>query len=211
LICRAGVASEVWCSCGVEIFASSFESSSSAVYVLVEVIIATCCSVQAYAIQVLAMLVQICTHAGEACVEMFALVWRHSEHPPSFGFFCRKQRLSTAASHKTVPIHRNCIEGRRVGYRVRARRCPVWRKSAAQSHSRSQVCSYTSSNAAQLCICLQAVLTGPWLLVSDCRSARSWSQSNISSWPGVDTNSKAGGATHGRFRAWQEHFRQFAW
>jgi hypothetical protein len=23
--------------------------------------------------------------------------------------------------------------------------------------------------------------------------------------PGVDTNSKAGGATHGRFRAWQAH------
>ena len=125
MICRAGVASEVWCSCGVEIFASSFESSSSAVYVLVEVIIATCCSVQAYAIQVLAMFVQICTHAGEACVEMFALVWRHSEHPPSFGFFCRKQRLSTAASHKTVPIHRSCILGRGVVYRVRAHRSPV--------------------------------------------------------------------------------------
>lgn len=63
-------------------------------------------------------------------------------------------------------------------------------RPSAHSHSLSQACSYTSSDAAQLCICLQAVLTGPWLLVSDCRFARSWSQATFEVRPGVDTNSK---------------------
>lgn len=95
---------------------------SSAVRGLVEVIIAIRCGVQAYAIRVLAKAVQICTHAGEACIEMFALVWRRIGHAPSLGlFFCREECLSTAASHKTVPIHRDCVQGRRVVYLSRAR------------------------------------------------------------------------------------------
>lgn len=63
---------------------------SSAVRGLVEVIIAIRCSVQAYAIRVLAKAVQIYTRAGEVRVKMFALVWRRVGHPPSFGFPCRK-------------------------------------------------------------------------------------------------------------------------
>ena len=83
---------------------------------------------------------------------------------------------------ETAPIHRSCIEGRRVVYRVRAQYLQ-FRMSFARSYSRSQACSYTSSNAAQHCKSAGDILTGPWLLVSDCRSARSWSQSNISSSP----------------------------
>ena len=50
---------------------------------------------------------------------------------------------------------------------------------------------------------------GCWLVIVD-RHGRGL-KATFQVRPGVDTNSKAGGATHGRFRAWQEHFRQFAW
>lgn len=97
---------------------------------------------------------------------------------------------SSAANNACPPPHpkrpfpsRGCIPVRGVVYRVRAHSGLQYRKSVAHSLSRSQACSYTSSNAAQHCKSAGGILTGPWLLVSDCRSARSWSQSNISSSP----------------------------
>ena len=199
-----------WCARGGGNFAEFFEEQSSAFHMLVEVLVAKGCGVQLCAVSVRAKSAQ-----DPNMQERHVLQWSYR-----YGAALDILHLldSSAANNACPPPHpkrpfpsRGCIPVRGVVYRVRAHTGLQYRKSVAHSLSRSQACSYTSSNAAQHCKSAGDILTGPWLLVSDCRSARSWSQSNISSWPGVDTNSKAGGATHGRFRAWQEHFRQFAW
>jgi len=139
----------------------------------------------------------------ETWIKMFVSVWRFIGHPPSF-WNLLPQSMPVRCHSASDFFHAEELYPRsqcRVS-RARTQWSRVVCRLSAHSHSRSQVCSYTSSNAAQLCICLQAVLTGPWLLVSYCRSARSWSQATFEVRPGVDTNSKAGGATHGRFCAW---------
>jgi len=119
------------CECGVEavleIFAAFVEGEelSSAVHMLVEVFVAKGCSAE-----VCAMLIRAMSAQDPIMQERHVVQWSYRYGAALdilhlLGSSAANDACPLRHSQETVPIHRDCIQGRRVVYRVRTRRSPM--------------------------------------------------------------------------------------